>query len=208
MKNPFFFPGILAWTANALVWLILKSCRLHIKGIEHLTSRKERKQIIMFWHNRLTIAPQLLYQITPGQKYAAVVSNSRDGELLAQMVMRFQTGEVIRVPHDLRHEALRQMVKTLKKTDAIPVITPDGPRGPCYVVKGGVVTAAKLSNAIVIPMSWEASGFWEFNTWDRMRLPKPFSKLKVTFGEPIDPETISVEEALLLLENELNAISS
>lgn len=200
--------GLIAWLANTFVRGIIKTSQLNVVGLENLTSKKDRKQIVMLWHNRLTIAPHLLNQLTPEIQYAAVVSSSKDGQLLAKMVGRFSNGTVIKVPHDLRHEALRQMVKVLKEKEVVPVITPDGPRGPRYTIKGGVALAAKEANALIIPMSWNADKFWEFGTWDRMRLPKPFSRITLVFGEPVDLKDDSSESSLDKLKHSLNGLSN
>jgi lysophospholipid acyltransferase (LPLAT)-like uncharacterized protein len=201
------FSKIVASIANAIIWALVKTCKIKITNLEHLTISGGKKQILMLWHNRLIITPQLLHKITPQQTYAAVVSNSQDGELLSKMICRYSNGSVIRVSHDMRHQGLRKMVQTLKQNKTIPVITPDGPRGPRYSVKGGVVLAAKGSDAVIIPMSWSSSRFWEFKTWDGLRLPKPFSALDVTFGEPIDLTNHSGSEAITLLEKRMNSIS-
>lgn len=207
MKKNWVPLGLVAWLANALIRGIIKTSRLEVVGLDHLTSPKDRKQIVMLWHNRLTIAPHLLHLLTPKIQYAAVVSSSKDGQLLAKMVSHFSNGSVIRVAHDLRHEALRQMVKALREKEVVPVITPDGPRGPRYAIKGGIVLAAKGANALVIPMSWSADKFWEFNTWDKMRLPKPFSTITLHFGIPIDLKQDSSENALKQLEASLNKLN-
>lgn len=204
----FKFPKVVAFIANVIVRAIVKTCKIEVAGLENLTYSQEKKQILMLWHNRLIITPELLHRITPNQAYAAVVSSSRDGELLARMIGHYEKGSVIRVPHDLKHEGLRKMVKTLREKEAIPVITPDGPRGPKYKVKGGIVLAAKNANAVIIPFSWNSDRAWTFKTWDRLNLPKPFSTLKITFGNPIDLKNYTANQAVDALETSLNSITA
>ncbi len=206
MKQNRFVLGLAARLANSIIWLILKTCRIEVTGAEHLQGGDGGKFILMLWHNRLTITPQLLHLVTPNRSYAAVVSNSRDGQILAEMINRYPQGSLIRVPHDLRHEALRKMVKTLKENDAVPVITPDGPRGPKYKAKGGIAVAAKIAKARIVPLSWQANREWIFKTWDEMSLPKPFSKIKLVIGNPMDINEKSSEEAASMIEHELNTL--
>ena len=64
--------------------------------------------------------------------------------------------------------------------------TPDGPRGPRYGLQAGVVKMAQASGAPIIPMRLENSKAWRLKTWDRFCIPKPFSTLTVTLGDPIE----------------------
>src|SRR6185312_14852199 len=64
------------------------------------------------------------------------------------------------------------------------VITPDGPRGPAYELGQGIVYLAQQSQAQVVPINLEYSSCWRVKSWDRFILPKPFSKVRVTFGQP------------------------
>jgi lysophospholipid acyltransferase (LPLAT)-like uncharacterized protein len=45
--------------------------------------------------------------------------------------------------------------------------------------------AAREASAKVIPFSWEADSYWQLKTWDQLRIPKPFTKVKVMFGDPL-----------------------
>ena len=64
-------------------------------------------------------------------------------------------------------------------------MTPDGPRGPLYKVKPGIAMAAKEAQATIIPLTWDADHFWELKTWDKLKLPKPFTCIRVVLGDPI-----------------------
>ncbi len=59
----------------------------------------------------------------------------------------------------------------------------DGPTGPIGKVKAGVIKMAQEANAIVVPLYTHAEHAWFFNSWDRFMLPKPFSKVTLTFGD-------------------------
>ncbi|MBA3236864.1 MAG: hypothetical protein H0T62_00750, partial [Parachlamydiaceae bacterium] len=83
----------------------------------------------------------------------------------------------------------------------------DGPKGPCYKVKPGILYAAKESGAPIIAFSWEADRFWEFKTWDKFRLPKPFSTIKVTLSSPLQiDDGMDRDSAAALLEKTLNEL--
>jgi len=179
---PYFF----AYTAKFGLHILLRTCRIEIQGLENLiTAANQSPCILSLWHNRLAIVSEILNTFAPQFAYTAFVSKSRDGEPLALLAKSYKIGNALRVPHNARHRALGQMIASLKKRKEIILITPDGPRGPSYVVKPGVIVAARETEANVIPFSWEAEKTWRLNTWDKMMIPKPFTKLKVIFGPAV-----------------------
>ena len=62
----------------------------------------------------------------------------------------------------------------------------DGPRGPAGVIKAGVVSLARATGAVVVPVYATADRAWYFNSWDRFMLPKPFARVTLRFGEILD----------------------
>lgn len=174
--------------------LITKTCRYEIIGLEkYVEYVSSNKCILALWHNRILLAPQFLSSYTPQYTYSAFISNSRDGQLIATATEAFPNGETIRVPHNSKHTALKKTIKVLNQ-GKILIFTPDGPRGPKYSIKPGIIFAAKAAKANIIPFSWKASRYWKLPTWDKMMIPKPFSKITFTFNEAIpyqnDDETI------------------
>lgn len=211
---------MLAWLVATIgqkfLDLILFTCRIEIHGWDlFLEAAKSGKCILMFWHNRLGPIPLFLKRC-PGAAaytYNALISKSQDGELIAKVIKRYPQGKVIRVAHDAKFQAAREAIQQLSTTNNVICITPDGPQGPRYQVKPGVALMAKTSKAQIIPLSWSGSRFWQLNTWDRLMLPKPFSKVVVQFGLPIslptkvpkEPGFFEVQLESLLLETDQRA---
>jgi lysophospholipid acyltransferase (LPLAT)-like uncharacterized protein len=75
-------------------------------------------------------------------------------------------------------------------------LTIDGPKGPRYQVKSGAVFLAKKAGVPVIPIVAESSKFWTINSWDKLQIPKPFTKAKIFFGEPVFVAEDSTAEEL------------
>ena len=75
------------------------------------------------------------------------------------------------------------------------VFTPDGPRGPKYVIKNGPIAVASKTGGILVPFVINASRCWSLKSWDAFQLPKPFSKLTMVIGKPIHvpPDLSEVE---------------
>lgn len=171
---------------KCLITLLGYTCRWKVHGLELFTSLAEKEKcIVTLWHNRLILAPQILYYYVPQCIFTGFVSSSRDGELISSIVESYRTGKTIRVPHNSRHEALRAIIKEINEKKSIAVITPDGPRGPKYKIKPGLALAAVETEAYVFVLSWKSTRFWELNTWDKLRIPKPFSTIDVTFSPPV-----------------------
>ena len=135
------------------------------------------------WHNRLLLFPFVLKRYLPERRGAALISTSRDGEILADLVERFGF-EVVRGSSSRKGaSAIRQLAEAIAHGHDV-VITPDGPRGPAYELGQGIVYLAQQSGAEVVPVNLEYSSCWRVKSWDRFILPKPFSKVRVIIGPP------------------------
>ncbi|MFI0434806.1 MAG: lysophospholipid acyltransferase family protein [Parachlamydiaceae bacterium] len=199
---------LIAKVVHCLLHLLMKTCRIKIEGLHRfLELAGKQRCILMLWHNRMTPMLFILSTFAPKNRYTALVSASRDGDILSNIIESHKNGHTIRVPHDGRHQALKTVIHRIKKHKQVVVITPDGPRGPCYNIKPGIAVAALETQAYIIPVNWEANHFWEFNTWDKLRLPKPFSTLHVTFGPPIhfdQSPPLEIEEVKRILKEKLS----
>ncbi|MBA3814982.1 MAG: lysophospholipid acyltransferase family protein [Parachlamydiaceae bacterium] len=185
VKNKW-LPPLFAYSAKIVIRLLLRTCRCEVQGLDHFVETAANSScILMLWHDRLILVGEILNQFAPQFIYTAFISNSRDGKPLSLMALSYKAGRVLHVPHNARRKALKEMINHLKRKQEVIIITPDGPRGPRYVLKPGVVMAARESSAKVIPFSWESDRFWQLGTWDQLRIPKPFSKIKIIFGDPL-----------------------
>jgi hypothetical protein len=135
------------------------------------------------WHNRLLVLPFILKTFTPARHGAALISASRDGDLLSDAIQRFGFNVIRGSSSRMGASALLQLSEVLASGGDV-VITPDGPRGPVYELGPGLVFLAQKTGAQVLPINLEYSSCWRFKSWDRFILPRPFSQVRVTFGEP------------------------
>ena len=146
------------------------------------------------WHNRLLVLPYILKRFTPARHGAALISASRDGDLLTDAIQRFGFDVVRGSSSRMGSTALLQLSQVLAGGGDV-VITPDGPRGPVYELGPGPVFLAQKTGAPVLPINLEYSSCWRFNSWDRFILPRPFSQVRVTFADPLRiPPTTTPEE--------------
>jgi lysophospholipid acyltransferase (LPLAT)-like uncharacterized protein len=206
------FPYLFAYSAKMAIRVLLKTCKIRIRGLEDFVKTAETSPcILMLWHNRLVLVSEILNSHAAQFIYTAFISKSRDGDPLAHLAESYSSGRVLRVPHHARHLALNQMMEAIKSRKEIMIVTPDGPRGPKGIVKPGIALAAKETGANIFPFSWSAKRFWQLKTWDQMSIPKPFTTIDVMFGTPliISKETEGrFESEVDLLKNALDALSS
>lgn len=146
------------------------------------------------WHNRLLIFPLVLRRFFPNRHGAALISASRDGDLLTEAIHRFGFDVVRGSSSRLGASAILQLADELSARRDV-VITPDGPRGPAYELGQGIIFLAQNTGARVLPMNLEYSSCWRVKSWDRFIIPKPFSKIQVIIGTPekIKPTSTSEE---------------
>ena len=136
--------------------------------------------IYVVWHARLLLLPYL-YR---GRGLRALVSRSEDGSMISDLVRRFGFVTVRGSSSRGGAEGLRALARAIRESHSV-VLVPDGPRGPREVLKAGVVVLARLTGVRVVPVALGASSEWRARSWDEFRIPKPFSRCVVRFGEPI-----------------------
>lgn len=162
-------------------WLVGVSCKKHWYGLDYLQKLKQENQpwIYSIWHNNVLMSPWLLRNNNTG----IMVSNSKEGEVIAKVVLALKNQPFRGSTSRGGLKALHGLIKYIKLGHN-GAITPDGPRGPKYVLQGGAITLAQKSGAPLIPFHYEAVRQWVFSSWDKHKLPKPFSDLVIRFGEP------------------------
>ena len=154
--------------------------------------------IFCVWHNRLALSmiayTRFAKKNWPSAGLAAMISASKDGGLLAEVLNKFGV-EAIRGSSSRRgRQALLESTTWIEKDYHI-AITPDGPRGPCYQVQDGVIALAQITGAPIVPFSARIGGKIRLRSWDRFQIPLPFAKCEMHFSHPLNvPREISDEE--------------
>lgn len=170
------------WLLRPLFAALRASVRVQEVGGEALRARWARGEpvILAFWHNRLLVLPV----IAAGQRVAILISQHRDGDLGAGLLAAWGVGVVRGSATRGGVGGLLRLVRTVREGTSV-VILPDGPRGPRYVAKGGVVQLARLTGVPIVPITYAASRVWRLGSWDQLVLPLPFARFEVAVGAPI-----------------------
>ncbi|MGV8078500.1 MAG: lysophospholipid acyltransferase family protein [Syntrophales bacterium] len=172
--------------AHNLIRGYLLLVRIEVVGEERMLShlRGGGKAIAALWHQRILGVVGYASRFREF-KPSAIVSASRDGDLIARIVERLNFRPVRGSSTRGGREALAAMVEDLQE-HPFAVHASDGPTGPRGVVKAGLIRMSQLSGAPIVPVLISFSRAWALGSWDRMLIPKPFSRIVVRWGEPID----------------------
>lgn len=143
--------------------------------------------ILAMWHGQFMMLAALN---KPGWKVAAIVSRHADGELIAATLKRFNI-DLIRGAGAGRRKrdrggtfAFRAALSALER-GSIVAMTADIPTDEPRTVGPGIVMLARLSGRPIIPVAAAGSRFVALNTWSRMTINLPFSRLAFVAGQPL-----------------------
>jgi lysophospholipid acyltransferase (LPLAT)-like uncharacterized protein len=196
--------GTLAgWTMK----LLATTLRMEVRDLGGIGRAEDAMPPVIYalWHNRFFCVPPAWEKLCGShRKTVALTSASHDGDMVARAMAVFGLGSVRGSSSRRGVAALVGLKRALQEGFDI-CITPDGPRGPRYRVQPGAIKLAESTGAPIIPVHVRFSSAWRLKTWDRFVIPKPFSRVEVTFAEPIrltrgmDADTFETER--LHLEN-------
>jgi len=165
-----------------LINFIGKTVKFEVTGAEHFEAveRAGKIPIMCFWHNRIFIGTYFFRN----RQIVVITSQSFDGEYIARFIQRFGYGAVRGSSTRGGVGALVEMIRLMKKGLAT-AFTIDGPKGPRYVAKSGACLLAKKTGNPMLPFLFENEKFWTIKSWDKLQIPKPFSRVKLFYAEPV-----------------------
>lgn len=162
---------------------------------------------IIFWHDNIFLQTYVWRH----SDVVALVSTSFHGEIIARAAQRLGYGMIRGSSTRGGKSALADMIRLTERGHRM-LITVDGPLGPRHKVKKGALVLAKETGIGLAPMVAAADRFWEFNTWDKARIPKPFAKAKLFIGKPVfvppDADDVEIENKRRELETKLDEVVS
>lgn len=190
-----------------LIKSIGKTVRFEVEGWENLENIEASGKIPIytFWHNRIFLATYYFRH----RGIIVMSSPSFDAEYIKRFIRRFGYGAVRGSSTRGGVGALVKMIRLMK--DGLPAgFSIDGPKGPKYVAKSGACMLAKKTGNPVLPFIVESEKFWEIGSWDRLQIPKPFSRAKVIIAEPVyvekDADDKEIENKRRFLQTKLDEL--
>lgn len=213
LKNNFVLKMVLSQMAGQPVRLIRASWR-----VDGITLHPQAEALIQsgtpviyaLWHGRM----YLLFMSVPLDRVAILVSPSNDGEFITRIAQCVGFRHFVRGSHKRGGtQAILGLHKALQEDKHSIAFTVDGPRGPRYVVKPGIIRLASQTGAPIIPLGAASKHLLKKfdRAWDHFHAPMPFTGMHLTYGEPLyvpsglDDEGIA--EAAKRLEAELMNIN-
>ena len=161
----------------------------NIEGL-HAARANDKRVIFALWHGELL---PLLWQHR-GENVAIVISEHRDGEIVARIA---ESLGYATVRGSSSKGGSRALIGLMREIDAgrDGAITPDGPRGPARVFAPGAAVASQRTGAYIVPIRAAASRAWRLKSWDRFLIPKPFARVDVSYGVLTVVDAASPREA-------------
>ena len=170
--------------------------------------------IFCFWHNRLASCIKIYEACrkphVSGRGMAALVSASRHGAFLAGMLEWFGVQPVRGSSSRRGPQAMLELVTWAERGYDL-TMTPDAPRGPCYVLQDGAMPLAQVTGLPVVPVAINVGWKLCAKSWDRFQIPLPFARCEVIIGRvtrvPAEATDAEREALRQQLEGELRAIT-
>jgi lysophospholipid acyltransferase (LPLAT)-like uncharacterized protein len=198
-----------SFLAFSVLRLLGTTTRKQQLGGDDLLAHWQRGEqvILAFWHGRILLM-SFAYR---GQKACVMNSAHRDGEIITRVLQRFGVNAV-------RGSSTRGWIGGLKgMLDAYQqghdlLVVPDGPRGPRYQAKPGVIQLARATGAAIFPATYSAAWKTTVKSWDHLLIPFPFSRVLYVVGSPIFVPREATNEVIEAkrqeLETTLNTITA
>ncbi len=173
---------------------------------------REWPAIIAMWHGQHFMVP---FGKRPQDQYRVLISRHGDGSINA-IACRYFGIDAIRAsggkPQDMHRKGglvgLREMIRTLQEGRSVTV-TADVPK-IARIAGDGLIALAKATGRPILPYTVVTSRRFDFSSWDRASLGKPFGRGAMVMGETVrvarDAGAEETERARLALQSELDRI--
>jgi lysophospholipid acyltransferase (LPLAT)-like uncharacterized protein len=165
-----------------MIDLLCKSLRIEIVNKEVIEKLEEEKKnyVFAFWHGTMLLP----WYIQKNRKFAALISKSKDGDLLSR-VLKYWNYDVVRGSSSSGGDVALGILVDLARNKKSVAITPDGPRGPAHNFKAGAVITAKKSG---IPLILAGAGYSRkkyLKSWDKFEVPLFFSRVRIVLSDAV-----------------------
>ena len=185
-----------------LIFFAYRFNRTTITGEENINNINSF--ILVTWHGKCLGVMEHFRQ----RNYHVLISQSRDGDIISDISKKFGYSLFRGSSNRGGKDAMEKMYQffSLNPSGKL-VITPDGPTGPEHKVKPGAFLLAKNSLRPIVPVIVDAKNSWKFKNWHTFYFSKPFSKMRVVVGEPLNfEENEGVDSGVQKIEDALKIV--
>ena len=167
---------------RVLLWLAGLTWHFEVIAEDGVTpvvfGQKPGPEIYCFWHQ--CVLPCTVYFRRSGA--VILISRSFDGELITRVLRLFGFGAVRGSSSRGAREGLLGLKRVIE-TGHTAIFTADGPRGPIYQTKLGPIKLAQTTGAPIGAFHLQPEHAWILNSWDRFLIPKPFTRIVVSWAQ-------------------------
>lgn len=168
--------------------------KTYIKEIEGIENLENEKIAFAFWHGEQFF----LIPFFSNKNIGIMVSLSRDGERQAKLLSSFGYKTIRGSSSKGAISSLIELIKYVREGNWAGFAI-DGPKGPIYQPKLGILTLAYKTNAKIIPLRVFPEKAWYLKkAWDKYFIPKPFSKVKLSIRKPLELTGLEEEDLKIL----------
>lgn len=165
------------------------------------TFRNKRPAIFALWHQNFLPMLDFFRNV----RGAVMVSRSRDGDVVASVLRRMGFQVARGSSSRGGSEAMRELLRLLKREPLMAGFMADGPRGPYHVVKPGAVVAARETGLPLFGGACAADRAWFAKSWDRTEIPQPFATVYLEFTPALRVPPDANEEECERIRRDLEA---
>jgi len=177
------------WIIRAAGWLLAQFVRLWLCTLrvhyEHLEPRNDPRQsgnqgrTYCLWHEDMFTLGYLFGNLG----IYVLISRSRDGELISTAIETLGFRTVRGSSNAGGAAAAKEIIGGLDGVSA--AITPDGPRGPRREFHPGAVFLSSRTGMPLVPIGLAYDRPWRLGSWDKLVLPRPFSRVVLCTSHPL-----------------------
>lgn len=167
--------------AGSLINLLIKTLTIDRKNCESFDLiSKDQNCIVAFWHGKMFLG----WYLQKNKNFSALVSRSKDGEVLANLLVKWGYRVIRGSSHIGGKEALDIMVEQSNSGNSF-AITPDGSKGPARKMKAGAAVLAKKcsQNLFLVGIGYKKKIV--LKSWDSFEIPLPFTKAAAVYSDPV-----------------------
>lgn len=171
------------------------------KKFHFITPISDTQHVCVTWHGELMMSTQAYRYIHNKHLASAIISAHFDGSLIAGTLAFLKIRALRGSSKKGAKQVLLKAFKSIKSGEEV-LITPDGPRGPRHSMSDGAIGIALKSNLPIFVMNYTAQKYWQFGSWDKFVIPKPFTTIDF-YMQSISLEGMTLTEAKVYLSKKM-----
>jgi lysophospholipid acyltransferase (LPLAT)-like uncharacterized protein len=192
----------LAWLSSLVIHFVGSTLRMTVEDRGNILDQPEHPPVIIaFWHNRTALMAYFYEHYCEHRTALTFISRSRDGQFMTDVAARFGIKAVRGSSSKHGVSATLTAIRAADDEKIDLVITPDGPRGPRYTIRPGLIRLAQATQRPIVAVTYELSWKHQLKSWDRFHVPLPFARCRLITSERIMvPENATDEELAKISE--------